>query len=523
LLFVCLIDSHDIPRDLLNYCKDSTVVDSFIYHLKKYSLITTDSSNPGQRSAFSLHKSTQEISLAYLTKVRDQAENQDAMKHILEAFEEHFEQVVNNEQFSKMDQLINHLKQFLQHKTLLNATANGVVESQLGCIYYYLGYYESALQLLNNSFINLKLDAENNQLQIARVLSHLGKVYRETGDFNKAIKYFKDSISIYEHYPNAILEIARTLGYLGYTYRNFSDFDNAKYFLKKALTIYKNHPESPVWTAWTLAHLGIIDREVGTYEDAKTRLEESLVIFKQVKNQKRISWVLGNLGRVYEELGYYEIAQKLLEEGLETHLQYFSENHSNVTWLLTSLGDVYCKLEKYQLAKNTHEKSLKIRNKLFGENSIKTLGTYGHLGDTYSVLGDLQKAKEYIEITRVAYEKHYGSNHLKTARVYRVLGKAYFLEGDLKKAEVIILKSLGIFKDKKHPGAYILFEDLSEINIIKSIQALKAEDSASAQIFYQKAQDNLKQAFEIIQTNFPNDSPHLKRIRGKIGNLRRNV
>ncbi|MBX9840043.1 MAG: hypothetical protein K2X69_17210, partial [Silvanigrellaceae bacterium] len=42
LLFISLLDSQNIPRDLLIQCKDALVVDSFMYHLKKHSLITNE-------------------------------------------------------------------------------------------------------------------------------------------------------------------------------------------------------------------------------------------------------------------------------------------------------------------------------------------------------------------------------------------------------------------------------------------------------------------------------------------------
>src|SRR5262249_11782283 len=46
MLFISLLDSQKIPRDLLDAYKNHAIVDNFIYHLKKYSLIVDESSPP---------------------------------------------------------------------------------------------------------------------------------------------------------------------------------------------------------------------------------------------------------------------------------------------------------------------------------------------------------------------------------------------------------------------------------------------------------------------------------------------
>ncbi len=58
LLFISLLDSQHIPRDFLTKYKNNSIIDNFIYHLKKYSLMTDDSSSSSIGSSFSVHRST---------------------------------------------------------------------------------------------------------------------------------------------------------------------------------------------------------------------------------------------------------------------------------------------------------------------------------------------------------------------------------------------------------------------------------------------------------------------------------
>lgn len=72
LLFIGLLDSQNIPKDLLTYFKGKAVVDNFIFNLKKYSLITSETPLSSHSiSTFSIHRSTQKIILSYLKNFLD--------------------------------------------------------------------------------------------------------------------------------------------------------------------------------------------------------------------------------------------------------------------------------------------------------------------------------------------------------------------------------------------------------------------------------------------------------------------
>ena len=68
-LFICLINSEDIPKDLLIKYKDNIIVNQFMHELKKFSLITEKLLvNNDNNLMLSIHRNTQEIALAYLSK-----------------------------------------------------------------------------------------------------------------------------------------------------------------------------------------------------------------------------------------------------------------------------------------------------------------------------------------------------------------------------------------------------------------------------------------------------------------------
>jgi len=63
LLFISLINSQNIPTELLDTYKDNNLVTNFIRELKKVSFITTTASTASSNKVrtFSVHRSTQAI------------------------------------------------------------------------------------------------------------------------------------------------------------------------------------------------------------------------------------------------------------------------------------------------------------------------------------------------------------------------------------------------------------------------------------------------------------------------------
>ena len=68
LLFVCLLDSQNIPRRYLDQCKDPMIVSDFLHNLRKFSFVESD------RGTFSIHRSIQKIGLKYILSLLSEKE-----------------------------------------------------------------------------------------------------------------------------------------------------------------------------------------------------------------------------------------------------------------------------------------------------------------------------------------------------------------------------------------------------------------------------------------------------------------
>jgi len=488
LLFVSLLDNQHIPRDLLNAYKRDTIVENFIYNLKKYSFITSESPiSPFLPSTFSVHPSTQEISLKYLMNALNLTGHTQRLKQISSKLEDYIDDATNREDLPRMRILVNHCERILSHKDLLNRGMRGSLGGKLGYVYYYLNDHKKAKQILEESLSNL--DKGENYDAIAHILMYLGDVESVLGNHEKAKSLCEQSLAIYkQHFSPYHMGIARALAYLGNVHRRLGNFEKAKDLCEQSLVIYeKNAPKNPTKVAWVQAHLGITYKELGDYNKAKTILEESLATYKHhfSENHARVAWVLAHLGNVYGELSNYKEAKNLLEQSLVVYRQHFSENHVRIGW---------------------------------GVGWVLFL-----LGNTYKNLGDYEKAKSFLEQSRAIYEKNYGQGHTEIARVLRSLGQVYLLEGHTETAENFLNQALKIFEQNKHPESYTSLENLSDLYLKKSIDEINRKNIQQSNNYKEQAASYLKQAQGIAKAYLPANAPQIIRIQSKLKELEKEL
>ena len=482
LLFISLLDSQDIPRDLLDLYKTSTIIDNFLYTLKKYSLITKSSSS-FRILTFSIHRSTQAITLAYLVKLMGLEKNKNFIEQIGTHFKNYAAKMTDKGDFHDMDLLIRHCEVFLSHSSLLTDFVIGSISCELGYIYRDIGNYEKAKQLLEQSIAIYQKNSFENHSCYARSLQFLGNLHRDIGNYEKAKQLLKQSLTIYQKnsYENHHW-FARSLQLLGNVYKDLGDYKKAKELFEQSIAIYqKNSYENHHWFALSLSCLGNVYRDLGDYKKAKDLFEQSIVIYQKnsFENHHWFAWTLSCLGNVYRDLGDYKKAKELFEQSIAIYQENPFENHP---WFALCLG---C------------------------------------LGNVYRDLGDYKKAKELLQRTFQIHEKIYQKNHINTASVIMNLGLVSMSENDIEEAENLIIMALKIFQNNKHPKIYTCFENLSDL-YLKKAQLIKKTDLDKSNNFKKQAISYLKQAFEIVETYFSKDSHHTLRIQNKLHQLNSN-
>ncbi|WP_010301658.1 tetratricopeptide repeat protein [Candidatus Odyssella thessalonicensis] len=514
LLFISLLDSQNIPKDLLVAYKNSEVADNFIYHLNKYSLIEEQvfSSKP----AISIHRSLQAISLAYLSQALGLAKDKQQLRRIVSILERTVYDAVKKDDLERIKSLLPHCESLLMHTSLLTKHMKTLIESSLGFAYYCLSYYEKARDLLAKAHKNMKGNPISDYELEVRILSYLGLCIKAVGDRKEAKEVFEKSISLYkEHELENSNELAWALLNLGDVYRLLGIYDKAKDVLEQSLLIYKhNGSKNYIGKARALLYLGTVYRDIGAYSKAIDLLESSLKIYKAYvsKDHLRIARILAHLGTLNREMGYGLKAKDFTEQSLAIYQSVLPQDHIDIGWTLAYLGKVHINLGNYSEAKKLLEKSYAIHKKFYPQDHIEYAWVCLYLGEAYSRLKEFDKAEKLLCQSLHRYKIHYGSEHIEAANALLLVGHFYLLSGNMELAESYFNEALAIYRKSKHPNIYKALEGLSEVYITRASIIEKQDDIQQSKIYKQQANNYLSQARQIINNYFPENSPHLAKI-----------
>lgn len=484
LFFVSLLNSQQIPQELLLIYKGEVIVNNFIAELKKHSFITinvpADTDNNDYFITFSMHRSTQSIILAYLTGLINLDTQKNILKSIINPLENYISKLAEAEETLKLKVLQSNCEAILARgRNIIDGETKTSLDTALGVVSYYIGDDIRAKEILESNLHNLNVYDRKGSTKSAWALLHLGAAYRKLGNYDKAIEFLTQSINLYKAAPEVDPDIGRALMTLGNVHRSKGNFLQAKIALQEGINIYKTQPVvNHAGIAKGLLYLGVIYREESDYNKAKVLLEESLETYKAYHYPYYSSLharILTHLGILYLRLGDYKIAQDLLQKGADIYKKIRPENHLDIDMSILNLGEVY------------------------GEQ------------------GDYDTAKKLVNQAIANYEMHYGKEHLVVGKSLNHLGRIYMLEQNLPMAKEVIIRGFEILEKTDNPERYRSLELLGDLYAERSKKELQISGKTSKYKFLKsKSIKYFEQSLEIVQKYYPENSFNANRLRDKV-------
>ncbi len=477
LLIISLINSQNIPTDLLTVYKDFNIVNNFIIELKRLSFITDyTTTDQNKILTFSIHRIAQSIALATLINSSDLQKNKEKLTLVADSLIRYMDQKLVKYYYpEEMKIFIAHAEALLSHNSLLTKTTQANIIYNLGRYYFFLGNYAKAKEMTEQALSIYEKQLGKNSIKVAQTLIKTGRRYSEIGNYKMA-----------------------------------------KEFLTRGYLIYKNsYGDSNRETLDAKFRLAVVDINTGFYLQAQKDLEEifELNVRHYGRDHKMTARILVMLGSVYKHLGLFEKAIASLEQGLLIYKKHYGTGHKKLAHILINLADVYKNIGLYKNAKILLQEGYSIYKKHYGNDNIKIAKTLVIWGSLYHELGAYSEAFQNLEDSLLIYKNHYGYQHHKTARVLRDLGAVFLGNGDLIKAESLFNEALAISKKATHPDQFKILELLGDLNIIKAQQS---ESSDQKESHMAKALLYLLQAMEIARESLPSNSYYIEKINSKI-------
>lgn len=476
--FICLLNEYNIPRNLLEFCKESSVVDSLIRALRRYSFIVSDPSKKDDKNmVLSLHRSTRILSLMRLVYLLTEKEKKDFFSKITQVIKLSYGSYLEENRQESIA-LIPHLETLMKNLQIINLPKEMQDKSKLELLIVLGGIHYKCTHnifLAEKYYTQIFENPAYNQLLssplLADIFRKLGMILIELGELNKALSYAKESIKLSENMPvpQKKVLISKNLINIGDIYSKKGDFLAAEQILRTALNKLgkiDNH------------NIEEVEAEADIYSELSSLYSKQyLHKYKAEETKKYAIYVL----QIWTDFQSY-----LSSSNKKYDIKTYNKVSKNLAQNFIKAGQVYCRLGEYQQAiEQGFKKAQNIITydlKNFSHDLLKAYMFLG-MGEALLRLGEIQKAEDNLTESILLFEKLIGKHKTLKARTLRA--EARISRGNLDQA----------IEDCN----YILQTEKTVSN--SQIDLLNLINIYNASIIYYK-QKNFKESFVYFESFF---------------------
>ena len=216
---------------------------------------------------------------------------------------------------------------------------------RLGALMIKLGEFKKAEEVFENL-----LKRTTDELEKGHIFFQLGQINDNLHDYNKALRFYQDALTIYKNklnldHPN----IATCYNNIGLVYDNANDYDKALPYYEEALEIYRktlpdNHPN----IATASNSIGMIYNTKGDYSKALSCCKKALDIFENELSaiHPLVATSYNNIGLIYANMKKYSEASASYKRAVEIGEQILPPNHPTLQIYKENLNSVRKKANK---------------------------------------------------------------------------------------------------------------------------------------------------------------------------------
>ena len=229
------------------------------------------------------------------------------------------------------------------------------------------------------------------QLSAANQLLTQGHELLRYGQFQEARLKWEEALQISRRIGNPVREGA-ILSSLGRLHTSLGQYQKAIEFYEQHLTLAQETLGDTLTEGNTRVYLAYIYLALGQHQQALELLQESLEIARAMRNQDLESGALFGLGNLYLDLEQYEKAIDAYEQSLEIAEEIENDGAQGIA--LGGLGSAYLNLSQYQRAIDLYEQSTNIARRIGDRESISR--DLNNLGVTYLLAQEYTKAEAVL-------------------------------------------------------------------------------------------------------------------------------
>lgn len=397
--------------------------------------------------------------------------------------------------------------------------------------------YENALSWFDRALSALKsVDEEDMQDEAARgrTLLRMGTVYERTGDQNRALTCFQQSIHILKEFGGSDVEISNALNSMGNILRNSSDFEQALASYDQSLTI-RTKIGDDLLIANTKNNIGAALSATDKVDDAMSFAAEALKVKTEKLGPDNVETgkALINVGQLYLSKKDHFVAQQFFQEGLKVFRRQLGKDHPDVAVCMHNIGIIkeamsddvsardhyresiyifkngddagnnatlafslhnlsliYVRQNEFEVALEYMSEAYNVKLRGLGADSPETAASQHWLGNIHSELGNYDDALSEFKGALKVRVNCFGTENCDVAKTLFGLGQVHFKVNEFPEAVECLNESLRVLRRFGH----------NDGDVIKAILLLGNSYQELGQ--YDEAKECLLEALEMIENVF---------------------
>lgn len=443
LLLLCLLDTRNIPYNLITKDKSPDIIDQ-INNMLKLALVSTEDK---ARNFISIHKTTQVVMLStILSSLSDKRIKTISDKVILD-FLEYLNDNLSKFGVFERRLMISHIHKVLENVEILSSESELLLKQALGEYYLRVDEIEKAKEIFQQIIVNNKKSFVKDASRIATSMVLLAICNISHHENSKAKELLIKANEIFQKSGKNDNDVAWTLVWLGVIKRNCSDYKQSIDLLNQAIEIYeKNDEKQDLY--WAYVYLASAYDGIGNYNKSKTLLEKSRKFFIENNGSEHLrnAWVSTYLGKVYTKIGEHDKAEELLDLSHTLHTKFFGVGHDKVGWSKENLAYLHKNLGNYKKSIQLANQALNIYYTYKPVNHLALSRTKMILSNVYAATGEYNKAVKFA---------HESLNDLKRYHGKHYYGEKNTLITEQVKSSIGVLCGFNSVKIKLRPASMI--------------------------------------------------------------------
>ena len=324
----------------------------------------------------------------------------------------------------------------------------------------------TARELLDQGASRIKAELAGEPRVRARLMTTIGKVYRNLGLYKAALPYLESAVAVRRTHDTRGTDLAVSLAELGDLYIKLARYAEATIVLEEALVVIGGSDDpNQLIMADSLLELASVYRRRGHYDDAeplymRARAIRVLVLGEQAPE---VAATDNSLAALYWNSGNYDEAERRYLNALAIWDAAYGRNHSDVAKVRNNLALLYHQTYRFEEAEQLYREAIPIYERILGPEHPRLGLAFNNLA---LVIHDQQRydeAEPYYRRALAIAEKVFETQHPQLARIINNLGNLALDRGRFDEAEELFHRALdmrqAIFGDE-HPEVAWSLRDL---------------------------------------------------------------